>query len=47
MVIKNSASFEVLATNKLNDSIDASPALVDNEIYLRGKKFLYCIAEAQ
>jgi outer membrane protein assembly factor BamB len=45
MVIKNSASFEVLATNKLDDGIDASPALVDNEIYLRGKKFLYCIAE--
>ena len=47
MVIKNSASFEVLATNKLDDGIDASPALVDNEIYLRGKKFLYCIAEAR
>jgi len=47
MVIKNSASFEVLATNKLNDGIDASPALVDNEMYLRGKKFLYCIVEAQ
>ncbi len=47
MVIKNSASFEVLATNKLDDGIDASPALVDNEMYLRGKKFLYCIAEAK
>lgn len=47
MVIKNSASFEVLATNKLDDGIDASPALVDNEIYLRGKKFLYCLAAAQ
>jgi outer membrane protein assembly factor BamB len=45
LVIKNSASFEVLATNKLDDGIDASPALVDNEMYLRGRKFLYCIAE--
>lgn len=45
LVIKNSERFEVLATNKLEDSIDASPALVDNEIYLRGRKFLYCIAE--
>jgi hypothetical protein len=45
MVIKNSESFEVLATNKLEDNTDASPALVDNEIYLRGSKFLYCIAE--
>jgi outer membrane protein assembly factor BamB len=47
MVINNSESFEVLATNKLEDNTDASPALVDSEIYLRGKKFLYCIAEAQ
>jgi outer membrane protein assembly factor BamB len=45
MVIKNSESFEVLATNKLEDNTDASPALVDNEIYLRGSRFLYCIAE--
>jgi len=45
MVIKNSASFEVLATNKLEDDTDASPALVDDEMYLRGRKFLYCIAE--
>ncbi|MGH7492054.1 MAG: PQQ-binding-like beta-propeller repeat protein [bacterium] len=45
LVIKNGASFEVLATNKLDDGIDASPALVDNELYLRGRKFLYCIAE--
>jgi len=45
MVIKNATSYEVLATNKLEDGIDASPALVDNELYLRGRKFLYCLAE--
>ncbi len=45
MVIKNSPSFEVLATNKLEDDIDASPAVVDNELYLRGRRFLYCIVE--
>jgi outer membrane protein assembly factor BamB len=44
LVIKNSPSFEVLATNVLDDGFDASPALVDKEIYLRGQKFLYCIA---
>ena len=27
-----------------DDGFDASPALVDKEIYLRGQKFLYCIA---
>jgi outer membrane protein assembly factor BamB len=44
LVIKNSPTFEVLATNVLDDGFDASPALVDKEIYLRGQKFLYCIA---
>jgi outer membrane protein assembly factor BamB len=45
LVIKHSPTFEVLASNKLDDTIDASAALVENEIYLRGRKFLYCIAE--
>jgi hypothetical protein len=35
----------VLAVNELNDGFDASPALVDGEIFLRGQKYLYCIAE--
>jgi outer membrane protein assembly factor BamB len=45
LVIRNSPALEVLATNALDDGFDASPALVDNEIYLRGYKFLYCITE--
>jgi outer membrane protein assembly factor BamB len=44
LVIRNSPMFEVLATNVLDDGFDASPALVEKEIYLRGHKFLYCIA---
>jgi outer membrane protein assembly factor BamB len=44
VVLKNSPTLEVLATNTLDDGFDASPALVDKEIYLRGEKFLYCIA---
>jgi hypothetical protein len=38
-------SFEVLATNVLDEGIDASPAIVDGEILLRGKESLYSIAE--
>jgi hypothetical protein len=34
----------VLASNKLDDGFDASPALVDDAIYLRGYRYLYCIA---
>jgi outer membrane protein assembly factor BamB len=44
-VLKAGPTFEVLATNKLDDGFNASPALVDNALYLRGKRFLYCIAE--
>jgi outer membrane protein assembly factor BamB len=44
VVIKHGADFEVLAKNKLDDSFSASPAIVDNEIYLRGQN-LYCIAQ--
>ena len=44
LVIRHGAKYEVLATNELDDGFDASPALVDNQMYMRGYKFLYCIA---
>lgn len=45
VVIKHGSAFELLAANTLDDSFTASPAIVGNEIYLRGQKNLYCIAE--
>ena len=36
VVLKHGPTFEVLAQNKLDDGFNASPALVDNELYLRG-----------
>jgi outer membrane protein assembly factor BamB len=45
-VIANSEKFEILATNVLNDEIDASPAVVGDRILLKGKKNLYCIGES-
>ena len=45
VVVKHGPAFEVLAANKLDEGFNASPALVDNEIYLRGARHLYCIAE--
>jgi outer membrane protein assembly factor BamB len=44
-VIRHGPTYEVLATNVLDDGFDASPALVDGEIYLRGYRYLYSIAE--
>ncbi|HEY2951384.1 MAG TPA: PQQ-binding-like beta-propeller repeat protein, partial [Verrucomicrobiae bacterium] len=45
LIIKNSDRLEVLATNKLEEKFDASPAAVGQELFLRGHQFLYCIAE--
>jgi outer membrane protein assembly factor BamB len=44
LVIRSGPTFEVVAKNTLDDGFDASPAVVDNEIYLRGYKYLYSIA---
>jgi outer membrane protein assembly factor BamB len=45
LVIKQGPAYEVLATNVLDDGFNASPALVDGEIYLRGAKYLYSIGK--
>jgi outer membrane protein assembly factor BamB len=45
VVLRHGPKLEVLATNQLDDGFDASPALVDGELYLRGYRYLYCIAQ--
>lgn len=45
VVIKRSTKYELLSSNRLDDHFSASPAIAGNEIYLRGEKYLYCIAE--
>lgn len=47
VVIRHDRENAPLAVNKLDDSFSASPALVDRELYLRGERFLYCIAEKE
>jgi outer membrane protein assembly factor BamB len=36
---------EELAVNELGEGVDASPAVVGNELFLRGREHLYCIAK--
>jgi outer membrane protein assembly factor BamB len=43
VVLKAGPKYEVLATNKLPEPIDASPVAVGKQLYLRGAKNLYCI----
>jgi outer membrane protein assembly factor BamB len=45
VVLKDADQVEIVATNVLNERVDASPAVVGNEIYIRGNQHLYCIAE--
>jgi outer membrane protein assembly factor BamB len=45
LVIKRSTKVEVLATNRLDDALDASPVIVGNAMLLRGNQFVYCIEE--
>lgn len=45
-VLKHGAAFEVLAKNQLDDDgFDSSPVAIGDRLYLRGAKYLYCLAE--
>lgn len=46
MVIDHGSEFAKRAMNELDDAVDASLAIVGDEIYLRGHEYMYCIAEA-
>jgi outer membrane protein assembly factor BamB len=45
VVLRHDHDNILVALNRLDDSFSASPALVDQELYLRGEQFLYCVAE--
>jgi outer membrane protein assembly factor BamB len=45
LVLKNTPSLEIVATNTLDDKTDASIALAGSELFIRGHRNLYCIAE--
>jgi outer membrane protein assembly factor BamB len=42
VVLQQSTKADVLAVNRLDDTIDASPAVVGRQLFLRGHNFLYC-----
>jgi len=45
VVLKQSDKLEKLASNRLEDKFDASPAAVGKDLFLRGREHLYCVAE--
>ncbi len=44
VVLKHDRGNAVLAVNRLDDTFSATAAVVDGELYLRGERFLYCLA---
>lgn len=45
VVIRHSDQLEVLATNQIDDPMDASAAIAGSELFLRGKRAIYCLAD--
>lgn len=45
VVLKDSEQFEIVATNAMGETVDATPAPVDGELFIRGERHLFCIAE--
>jgi outer membrane protein assembly factor BamB len=43
-VVQHGPEFKLLAVNRLDDGFDASPVAVDDELLLRGRKYLYRIS---
>ena len=47
VVLGHSDRPEILATNRLDEGFSASPAIAGGELFLRGKRHLYCIARRE
>jgi outer membrane protein assembly factor BamB len=43
LVLQPGDELEVMATNRLGDNVDASPAVVGKQLFLRGEKYLWCL----
>ncbi len=47
VVINDADKLNIVATNSVDETVDATPAPVDNELFIRGEKHLFCIAVAK
>ncbi len=45
VVIDDADAFKIVATNSVGETVDATPAPVDNQLFIRGASHLFCIAE--
>ena len=45
VVIKDADQLEIVASNSVGETVDATPVPVDDELFIRGEKHLFCIGE--
>lgn len=43
VVLKDSEQLQIVATNSVGETVDATPAPVDNQLFIRGEQHLFCI----
>jgi hypothetical protein len=43
VVIKDGKKLEIISTNSVDEGVDATPAPVDNQLFIRGESHLFCI----
>ena len=44
-VVKDAGILEIVATNTLGEGVDATPAPVGSELFVRGERHLFCLSE--
>jgi outer membrane protein assembly factor BamB len=47
MVINDADQLKIVATNSVDETVGASPAPVDSELFIRGDVHLFCFANGQ
>ena len=45
VVIKDSNQLNIVASNSVGETVDATPAPVENELFIRGENHLFCISK--
>ena len=45
VVLKDGEDFEVVASNSVGETVDATPAPVGKQLFIRGERHLFCIEE--
>lgn len=45
VVLRDGTGFEVVASNSVGETVDATPAPVDHQLFIRGEKHLFCVEE--